>query len=225
MEIHKTISSKKHNFIPTDTHLDFFRKALVFVNKFYQEDFDRIANTKFAELTPEEFFREYTWCVYTSGFNARVVSKMFPALQEIYSPLRDIFCKYESDNINIIDIVKRSLMICNNSRKVQSIVDMSFRSGAQIKKLSWGTYRDTKLNSPDKLKELPFIGPITCYHLARNIGLTHFVKPDVHMNRLAARWGFQNPVELCKSIQKEHDMPLGLIDLVLWYAASTFGSK
>lgn len=227
MEIHKNIviTPKKYDFSHLDTHYEYFQIAYRFVNDYYKEDLDRIWNTDFNEITTKEFFREYTWCVYTSGFNARVVSKMFPALREVYEPLDGVFSDLKVSGINSIDIVNQALMICNNKRKVKAILDTAFIGGQEIKKSGWSIYKNTKLNSPDKLKELPFIGPITCFHLARNIGLLNFVKPDLHMNRLATRWHFENPVELCKSIQKEFNIPLGIVDLVLWYAASTFGTN
>jgi thermostable 8-oxoguanine DNA glycosylase len=225
MELHKDIRPpKKYDLHLALDYMDYFRGALAFANEFYQEDVDRIRSTNFNTITPEEFFREYMWCVYTSGFNAKVVSRMFPILQDIYRPLDDVFahCKI---NIDSVAMAHHALAICNNKRKVRAIINMAFKGGPEIKKSGWVIYKETKLSSPDKLKELPFIGPITCYHLARNIGLLNYIKPDLHLNRMAINWKFENPVELCKSIQKEFNLPLGIIDLVLWYAASTFGTN
>lgn len=33
---------------------------------------------------------------------------------------------------------------------------------------------------------LPFIGPVTCYHLSRNLGVKSTVKPDLHLCRLVS---------------------------------------
>jgi len=225
MELHKNIRPpKKYDLHLGLDYMDYFRGALAFVNEFYPEDLNRIMSTKFETLQPTDFFREYMWCVYTSGFNAKVVSRMFPILQDIYRPLDDVFANFKV-NIDSVAMAHHALAICNNKRKVKSIIDMAFKGGQEIKKSSWSIYRDTKLSSPDKLKELPFIGPITCYHLARNIGLLYYVKPDLHLNRMAINWKFEGPVELCRSIQKEFNLPLGIIDLVLWYSASTFGTN
>lgn len=225
MELHKNIKPpKKYDLHLGLSYIDYFKESLLFVNEFYQDDVDRIRLTNFENLTPQEFFREMQWCVYTSGFNAKIVSKMFPALQEIYQPLYDVFSNFKV-NIDSVSIANDALIICNNKRKVKAIIDMAFKGGQEIKRFGWHTYKATKLNTPEKLKELPFVGPITCYHLARNIGLLEFIKPDLHLNRMAKNWKFENPVELCKTIQKDFNLPLGIIDLVLWYSASTFGSN
>lgn len=225
MEIHKDIKlDNKFHLSLTDNYLDFFSKALEFTKEYYSEDMNRISSTIFSEITPEHFFREYIWCVYTSGFNAKIVSKLFPALLEVYSPLEGVFARGKTD-VNAGDLRVQALAIVNNVRKVQSIIDTAFQGGSEIKTSGWVLYRDLKLSSPEKLEKLAYIGPITRYHLARNIGLLNHVKPDLHLVRMAKNWNFDNPISLCKSIQKEFDLPLGIIDLVLWYAASTFGTK
>jgi hypothetical protein len=224
MESHKNIQLDDSIKISlTDNYVDYFKKASEFVNKFYKDDLNRISSTNFNELTPEEFFREYIWCVYTSGFNAKIVSKLFPSLWEVYQPLLKTLM--EGELINSEDIIIQSMKICANKRKIMSIVDAANFCGLKIKKLGWSIYRDTELDTPDKLQNLPYVGPITCFHLARNIGLLDYVKPDLHLTRMAKNWNFKSPLDLCKGIQKEYDLPLGIIDLVLWYAASTFGTK
>jgi hypothetical protein len=77
---------------------------------------------------------------------------------------------------------------------------------------------------------LPYIGKVTAYHLGRNIGLLESVKPDLHLERMAKHWGEKSPETLVKGIQDKHTasvgeyIPAGLVDLCLWYAASTFGT-
>ena len=226
MELHKELSfdKNKYKISLSDNYLEYFAKAKEFVLDNYSEDYNRIANTKFEEITPEFFFSEYCWVVYTSGFNAKIVSKLFPALQEIYAPLVGVFKTFRSD-VNTNEIETKALGIINNKRKVKSIISVAVNSGKEINQLGWLKYKETKLNSPDKLQKLPFIGPITCYHLARNIGLLDFMKPDIHMERVAKHWNFDNSLEMCRDIQNTYDLPLGLIDLIMWYSLSTFGSK
>lgn len=57
------------------------------------------------------------------------------------------------------------------------------------------------------------------------MGLLNFVKADLHLERLAAFWKFKSPNDMCKTIQQKYDMELGLIDLCLFYFASSVGSK
>lgn len=224
MEIHKNIKENKYNISLKDNVLDYFKKALLFCEENYREDMQRISTTSFKNLTPEVFFREYIWVVYTSGFNAKIVSKHFPALQDIYSPLLKTL-KNNDTTVNSIDIGIAALGIINNKRKVKSVISFAFDAGKEIARIGWEEYKNTKLNSPENLQTLPFIGSITRFHLARNIGHLDFVKPDKHLERAAAHYRFATPLEMCEEIKKHFDMKLGLIDLVLWYSLSTFGSK
>jgi hypothetical protein len=96
--------------------------------------------------------------------------------------------------------------------------------------IGWEEYKNQNLSSPDLLKKLPYIGRITCFHLARNIGLLENVKPDLHLVRLAKHWGYKDCLVMCQDVQKNHEetnrerLPLGIIDLAIWYSASTFST-
>jgi hypothetical protein len=226
MELHKNIviDKAKYNFSLNDNYLDYFAKASDFTLTYYKDDFDRIANTKFSEVSAEFFFREYCWCVCTSGFNAKIVSKFFPQLLEALSPLFDMV-NGKTDIVNSIDIAMSAMNVFGNRRKIKAMIDTAFILRDGIKKYTWETYRNNELNTPHKLMMFPYIGSITKFHLARNCSMLDFVKPDIHLERAAKYWKFDNSLEMCKAIQTKYDIPLGLIDLVLWYSFSTFGSK
>ena len=68
------------------------------------------------------------------------------------------------------------------------------------------------------LEQLPWIGPITAQHLAKNLG--HDVaKPDVHMERLARVEG-ATTAELCRRLSHETGYRVATIDSVLWRACA-----
>ncbi len=71
----------------------------------------------------------------------------------------------------------------------------------------------------DFLKTLDFIGPITCYHLAKNIGLD-VVKPDRHLVRITEATKFANPHDLCSLIAEMTGDKITVVDLVLWRYAT-----
>lgn len=225
MELHKSIKPQNtYNISINDDYLTYFDKSYKFVQDNYKEDFDRIAGTKFEKITPEFFFREAVWCILTSGFNARIVSGFFPCLLKTLIPLTD----FNSNTLSEEDegrVATEALSVFGNKRKVSAIIKMAGIIRDNIKTIGWERYRDERLNAADKLEELPFIGKITKFHLARNLGLLDYMKPDLHLTRMAQHWKFESPVELCKEIGKQRDMKIGLVDLVLFYSASTFGSK
>lgn len=60
------------------------------------------------------------------------------------------------------------------------------------------------LTSKDKIlfcESLPWIGPITKYHLAKNLGVD-CIKPDRHLVRIAKNNGFKDPFEMCEYISE-----------------------
>lgn len=67
-------------------------------------------------------------------------------------------------------------------------------------------------------ESLPWIGPITKYHLAKNLGV-QCCKPDRHLVRIASKKG-ETPFELCGRLSKETGDTVPLVDSVLWRAAN-----
>ena len=75
-----------------------------------------------------------------------------------------------------------------------------------------------KLNPIKVLQELYFIGPITAYHLAKNIGI-QVAKPDVHLARIMNAFGYNDVQEFCSMISKATGDPIPMVDSVLWFYA------
>lgn len=81
----------------------------------------------------------------------------------------------------------------------------------------WSEY----ITASDKLsylESIPFVGPITKYHLARNLGMDT-VKPDRHLERISKKWG-TDPFTLCERISKKTGDKVGFVDFVIWRAAN-----
>ncbi len=71
----------------------------------------------------------------------------------------------------------------------------------------------------DFLECLNYIGPVTKYHLAKNLGV-NTGKPDRHLERISNILGYEYPNKLCKEISKATGEKMSVVDLVLWrYAA------
>lgn len=65
---------------------------------------------------------------------------------------------------------------------------------------------------------LPWIGPVTKYHLGKNLGLD-VPKPDVHLERLADREDI-TVVELCERLAEESGFRVATVDTILWRACA-----
>lgn len=74
----------------------------------------------------------------------------------------------------------------------------------------------TAMDKLEFLNDLPHIGSVTKFHLARNLGLD-VCKPDRHLVRIAAP---QSPDELCTRLSMETGDRIGLVDCVIWRAAN-----
>lgn len=69
------------------------------------------------------------------------------------------------------------------------------------------------------LQTIPFIGSITKYHLAKNLG-HDCIKPDRHLVRIAREKGFSDCQYMCEKIKEETGDKVSLIDIVLWRSAN-----
>jgi hypothetical protein len=74
------------------------------------------------------------------------------------------------------------------------------------------------------LDSLPHIGPITKLHLAQNIGL-EVAKPDVHLQRVAKRFGYESVQEMCEVIAAVTGERVRTVDLVIWRRCEQKGSR
>ena len=218
MEPHRSLPVGIEEFKPS---LDagpevYFKKALVFTKKFYGAEFDKIASIKFNDITPEFFFQEYLWVVHATGFSAKAVENFMPELLRAYGSWDE--CGKE----HFVMVMTRVAQVCNNPAKAKAIHATAKKMCSEVK--DWSQWRDLNLSDVDKIQKLPYIGKITRYHLGRNIGLLECVKPDLHLVRMAEYWNFPDCESMCRAMRADADIPLGLVDLALWYTASTFGT-
>ncbi len=213
-----------------DSPSEYFRKAREFAEKHYWKEMANIWGTKFSDVSPGHFFLEYVWVVHATGFNAGVVAKMLPRLVPAYG-LRDDGSGWDllADKPEP-DMLASVLPVCNNQQKARAVQrtarimrDAMFPRDRTARVETWEEFRQERLSSAEKMTDLPYVGKITCHHLARNLGLLDSVKPDLHLVRMADHWGFKDCVAMCEAMRPP-EMPLGIVDLILWYAASTFGT-
>lgn len=70
----------------------------------------------------------------------------------------------------------------------------------------------------DGLSKLPWIGPVTRYHLAKNLG-ADTAKPDVHLERLARR-DRTTTQTLCRRLARKTGYRVATVDSILWRACA-----
>jgi hypothetical protein len=161
--------------------------------------------TNFSEQT---FLAEAAWVVYNSGFREAVVRRNFDFIS---------LCFYDwSSAKQIVDAgsvcVEAAMLAIANRRKHEAVLEIARRVVA----LGFDEFRRNLLADPlNYLQQLPYIGPVTVIHLAKNLGFD-VAKPDRHLVRLQRRLGFRDVGAMCSHFSTVTGDPVRVVDLVLW---------
>jgi len=156
--------------------------------------------------TKNEFLEDYAWVVFASGFRVKIIEKKWGEIKNFFFGFN-----IKKINNNSSYLIKQKAPI-DNKGKIKAII----RTAKIVSKQNYKKFFDI-----EKMEELPFIGKITKYHLARNWGIP-VGKPDRWMIKLAKKLGFNPDVEGVELMfQKFHHLTgedKGKIDAVLWRA-------
>ena len=167
----------------------FFRDAFQRIKDAgYGWEVEAVEKRDIRTLTPEEFYRQYVFVVFSTGMKNQVADKMY-------------------------------LKFMQGGRNPELIRHPQKKKAIERANLEYRNWFQDLMGSQDKvgvISSLPFIGPVTRFHLARNIGLLDYAKPDRHLNRLAARFGFADAQALCDFVGKTVGLPAGVVDVILW---------
>ena len=169
--------------------MQFYTEASGYCIENFKDEIEWARKIKFEDTTAERFFTEYVWTVLCSGFKTSIAQKiMKKAFVNGFHP-----------------------ELIGNQRKRKAVEQGFGEFPIWFDKLK--TLPEDK--RIDYLDSLPYIGPITRYHFARNIGLD-YSKPDVHLKRLAERFGFEDVHKMCGLIAAKTNERIGVVDLILW---------
>lgn len=174
----------------------------------YGHEIDWQQNQNPVEVTESDFLREAAWVIYCSGFKEQTVRKYFNFLSMC-------FCDWSSAKA-IADIGDRcigaAMLGFRYRRKHEAVVAIASR----IATIGFDEFRTNLLDAPiSVIQELPFLGPITSIHLAKNLGF-EVAKPDRHLVRLTSRFGYEDVDVMCREISDSCGDPIRVVDVVLW---------
>lgn len=188
-----------------------FKRALSYAKDYHADSLRYYQDLKLDDLQPHVFWSEYVWTVYASGFNAKVLTKKFKGLMNAIGPWHH--------SMPYSMLWSRVQQHIANERKARAVDECRFR----MRSTTWDSFKQEYLSSVDTIAQLPFIGSITKYHLARNIGYDA-VKPDIHLVRLSHHLGFSDVGSMCAYLAGLHDLRVGVVDFVLWSYCAAFGT-
>lgn len=158
-------------------------------------------------LTVSRFVREAAWVVLSAGMSEVV-------LRGLFDRLASCMCNFDPDRIVLhrAAIRARALTIFRHTGKIDAILEISDRArrlGLEGIQCSFFTHPESFLRS------LPYVGPVSWRHLAKNLGM-QIAKPDRHLVRIAQSTERPSVDTLCEEIAAWVGDPVSVVDLVLW---------
>jgi hypothetical protein len=163
-------------------------------------------------FSERDLLRESAWVILCSGFREATVRKVFDYISLC-------FCDWESS----VEIARnRSACIATasarfrNGKKIDAIArvaDLVTEAGFdQIRRL-------IQVDPIRHLQLLPYIGPVTSWHLAKNLGLD-VAKNDRHLARMALGLGYADAHDLCGEVSEATGELVSVVDVIFWRFAT-----
>lgn len=164
------------------------------------------------DVEESEFLREAAWVILSAGMRETVVRDRFGKITRAFlqweSAEAIARCRHQC--------VRRALPAFRHPGKLGAIGEVA----AVVAEVGFEVFRDRlRSDGLNELARLPFIGPITRFHLAKNLGLD-VVKPDRHLVRMARAAGYTDPEALCQVVAEVTGDRLATIDVILWRFAT-----
>jgi len=188
-----------------------FAKTIV-IDEGYSDEIFWQSNLRFDDLDESMFLKELAWVVLSSGMKERVVRNLFGKISECFFNWVSVERIVENEGTCFYEATK----VFNNKSKISALINAAHRIKSigfhQLKKMISENHIET-------LQEFSYIGPVTVYHLAKNIGLP-VAKPDRHLTRIANRAGYNEVQEFCNEISRLSGDSISVVDIVLWRFAT-----
>lgn len=162
----------------------------------------------FGTFSEPDLLRETAWVILCTGFRESVVRKRFDYISLC-------FCDWESAqeiSHNRAVCIDTASIVFRNKRKLDAIAGVA----EIICERGFLELREQIQQQPiDCLQTFPFIGPITSWHLAKNLGM-NIAKNDRHLARTAVCCGYTDAHTLCNAVSACTGDPSSVVDIVLW---------
>src|SRR5437899_2903654 len=144
--------------------LDMYHHALAFMDTFgYDTEIEWQRSRVFSSFCESDLLREGAWVILCSGFKESLVRREFNYISLC-------FCDWESAEsiARNADVCRHTAMAAfRNSRKIGAIIGLAERIAA----VGFENLKAMIISKPlTELQKFAYIGPITTYHLAKNLG-------------------------------------------------------
>jgi hypothetical protein len=182
------------------------------IQRGFHAEIDWQAEVSAALVSESTFLQEAAWVVLSSGFREAVLRSKFPRVTEAFRCWRSA----AEITANRSDCCCQALKVFNHKRKIEAILEIANRVYLE----GFRRIKERLLTEPlDFIRSLPYLGPVTTYHLAKNLGLP-VAKPDRHLVRIATACGYESVQDLCETVGRIVGDRIPVVDLVFWRYAT-----
>lgn len=165
------------------------------------------SSTRHLEVVPTVFLREAAWVVLSAGMSESVVRAVFERLSSAMYGFDPIKLSASQQHARAA-----ALAVFHHHRKIDAVLAIA----DTISNIDVESLRAALRHEPEEfLRSLPYIGPVTWRHLAKNLGIA-VAKPDRHLKRFASVTARSSADSLCEEISQWLGEPIEVVDLVLW---------
>jgi hypothetical protein len=165
-----------------------------------------------APITERRFLSEAAWVVLNAGMRESVIRRVFPRIAAAFAEFTDAASALVAAQLGR----RKALRAFRHHGKITAIVDI-IRHVDHVGLPE--VRRRLTIEGRSYLETLPYVGPVTAYHLAKNLGL-NYAKPDRHLSRLAMATGYSDAHTLCSELREILGESVAVIDVVLWRFAT-----
>jgi hypothetical protein len=164
------------------------------------------------EVDERSFLREAAWVVLSSGMRESVIRRLFPSIEVAFGHWNSAAWIVE----HRCECKAMAQQAFRHERKIDAVLEISrvVASTGVIPLLE-----ALRERGPDALLPLPYMGPATSRHLAKNLGVDT-AKPDRHLVRVAEATGYPSPSSLCEHLAELVGDSAAVVDLVIWRFAT-----
>jgi hypothetical protein len=198
--------------ILSDSEITFYFTAKKHLSEAgFSIEIDGQTKQPFQDFSESDLLRQMAWVILCSGFRESVVRQYF-------SFISLCFCDWQSAALicsSAVQCKSTAMSVFRYEKKIDALV----KSANLINDIGFVQFKGRILDEPiNVLQVFPFIGPVTAFHLAKNLGFPT-AKPDRHLQRMAEIMGYSDAHHLCSVLSEATGDPIQVVDIVLWRCA------
>ena len=184
----------------------YLKAKRVVIEAGYADELDWQRDCRIERVTAVDFLREASWVVLSAGMSEKVIASVFPRLSvALHGFAPEAVCGDPTSRDN-------ALRVFGHRRKIDAILVVA----ETVRHLGDDLLRKELSGDPLAfVSRLPYMGPATSRHLAKNLGLS-VAKPDRHLLRIAVSAARDSVDILCQEISSWLGEPVAVVDIVLW---------